>query len=141
MCLSVYIIYVFCLFLYSHKGQGVSLQDELRLEHLQLLWERFSRPLTSATGTKPVRRPLGTSIRPGDEPVTPHPRPHRGRESGTGGGSSLGGSMGLEEFRAALGTLPDSEGWISEMEELFHEACGQSHLLNVVTRPNQLMKM
>ncbi|KAG5262969.1 hypothetical protein AALO_G00281010, partial [Alosa alosa] len=101
-----------------YMGLGVSLQDELRLEHLQLLRECFSRPLTFVTDTgAPVR-----SSRPHDEPVTSHPRPSRGAAKlGTGRGGSLGNSMGLEEFRAVMRILPGSEGWVSEMEELFDE--------------------
>ncbi|XP_062382929.1 WD repeat-containing protein on Y chromosome [Sardina pilchardus] len=101
-----------------YKGLGVNLQDELRLEHLQLLWQRFSRPLTCATDTgAPVR-----TTRSHGEPVTPHPEPPRGAaKRGAGQGRSPGGSMGLEEFRAVLRTLPGSEAWVSEMEELFDE--------------------
>ncbi|XP_076155259.1 cilia- and flagella-associated protein 337 [Alosa pseudoharengus] len=92
-----------------YMGLGVSLQDELRLEHLQLLRERFSRPLTFVTDTgAPVR-----SSRPHGEPVTSHPRPSRGAAKlGTGRGGSLGNSMGLEEFRAVMRILPGSEGWV-----------------------------
>ncbi|XP_028813763.1 WD repeat-containing protein on Y chromosome isoform X2 [Denticeps clupeoides] len=79
------------------KCKGDSLQDELKLEHLQLLQLSFTRQITSEATSQGKREKNGIPGGPSDD------------------------TMGLEEFRTALLAITGLEHWASKAEELFNE--------------------
>nr|XP_015211450.1 PREDICTED: WD repeat-containing protein on Y chromosome-like isoform X2 [Lepisosteus oculatus] len=87
------------------QEQNTGLEEELQLEHLQWLKEAFA----SHVPRDPRSGEVGAGWKAG-----------RGWRSSRGP-KQQAGSMSLEEFQSALGTMLGSERWASQMELLFNK--------------------